>query len=372
MDTYEQLADFLDHLPGEFVRTESGVEMRILRRLFSEADAELAMHLTLIPENARVIARRAGLSAEEAQSRLDSMVQRGLITSLQASEGPIEYMATHFAVGFYEYQVASMDEDLARDLDEYLGQFPPETWQRAPQIRTIPVGQSIPTKLGVISYEQGESILEHSSRFRVSPCICRKKNHMLGKGCDKPLETCLGLDGVASMYERMGIGRAITKEDAYALLEQANEVGLVLQPDNTQNPSFICMCCGDCCGVLQIAKRHPQPASVLLSNFFALVDADLCSACGDCETRCQMEAIAVDNAYAVVDLDRCIGCGLCVSTCPDEAVALHEKPEHERIPVPANTQELYIDMLRARGLISTPGLVGMVVRSKVDRLLASF
>ena len=155
-----------------------------------------------------------------------------------------------------------------------------------------------------------------------------------------------------------------------AILQQASEAGLVLQPGNAQRAGFICCCCGDCCGVLQIAKRHPRPASILVSPFFAEVDDALCSACGDCEFRCQMEAIAVDNGYAVVDLDRCIGCGLCVTACPEEAVTLARKPAEAQPRIPATTAELYVEMLRARGVANTAGLVKMQIRSKVDRLRA--
>ena len=42
IDLYRQLARHLDRLPGGFPATESGVELRILRRLFSPQDAELA------------------------------------------------------------------------------------------------------------------------------------------------------------------------------------------------------------------------------------------------------------------------------------------------------------------------------------------
>jgi len=48
-DIYEKLAKHLDNLPGGFPRTDRGVEIRILRRLFTPADAKLAVHLTLIP-----------------------------------------------------------------------------------------------------------------------------------------------------------------------------------------------------------------------------------------------------------------------------------------------------------------------------------
>ncbi|RTZ98565.1 MAG: 4Fe-4S ferredoxin, partial [Deltaproteobacteria bacterium] len=42
-DIYEKLARHLDHLPAGFPATESGVELRILRRLFSEEEAGIAM-----------------------------------------------------------------------------------------------------------------------------------------------------------------------------------------------------------------------------------------------------------------------------------------------------------------------------------------
>jgi Na+-translocating ferredoxin:NAD+ oxidoreductase subunit B len=64
-DVYEALAEHLDTLPTGYPRTENGSEMRILRRLFTPQE-ELAIHLTIIPEEPRVIARRAGISVAEA------------------------------------------------------------------------------------------------------------------------------------------------------------------------------------------------------------------------------------------------------------------------------------------------------------------
>ena len=49
-DVYKKLAQHLDNLPGGFPPTETGVELRILRRLFTPEEAELAVHLNLIAE----------------------------------------------------------------------------------------------------------------------------------------------------------------------------------------------------------------------------------------------------------------------------------------------------------------------------------
>lgn len=101
-DVYERLAQHLDNLPAGFPRTESGVEIRILRRLFTPEDAELALHLTLIPEEPRVIAHRAKIPVEEAARRLEEMDKKGLIFSIHREGKPPQYQAQQFAVGFWE------------------------------------------------------------------------------------------------------------------------------------------------------------------------------------------------------------------------------------------------------------------------------
>lgn len=75
-DAYHQLAKHLDNLPSGYPRTDSGVEMRILHRLSSSEEAALALHLTLIPEEARVIARRAKIPIVETTRRLEEMEKR--------------------------------------------------------------------------------------------------------------------------------------------------------------------------------------------------------------------------------------------------------------------------------------------------------
>jgi MinD superfamily P-loop ATPase len=130
------------------------------------------------------------------------------------------------------------------------------------------------------------------------------------------------------------------------LLSRADDVGMVLQPQNTQDPAFICCCCGCCCGVLTSAKMLPRPAEYFDTNYYAEVNADLCTECGTCSDRCGMEAITYDEGVATVDLHRCIGCALCVSTCPDGAIQLFEK-DATKTP-PKNQDALYLKILMER------------------------
>ena len=85
--------------------------------------------------------------------------------------------------------------------------------------------------------------------------------------------------------------------------------------------------------------------------------------------RCQMEALKLEADGVLLDVDRCIGCGLCVSTCPAGSLTLVRKPHSEQREVPKDIIDTSIKLGRARGKITTPGLVKMMVKSKVDRII---
>ena len=371
-DIYEKLAKHLDNLPAGFPRTESGVEMRILRRLFTPEDAEFAMHLTLIPEEPRVIARRAKIPVNEAARRLEEIEKKGLIMGIHRENKSPLYMASHFAVGVWEGQVNKLDPELIQNFEEYLDTFMEHGfWGGTPQMRTIPVNKSIAIQNVVMPYERAEELVHSQKAFAVSNCICRQEKHVIGKGCNKPEESCLQFGWAADSVVRNGRGRAISMEEALAILQRAEEVGLVLQPNNAKDPVFICTCCGCCCGVLRSLKRYPEPASMVVSSFWASLNSDTCKGCGLCTKRCQMEALHLDNKKSVLDVNRCIGCGLCVSTCPTHSLSLVRKPKAKQPYVPKDIIKTSIRVGQARGKLGMSKLIGMQVRSKLDRLLAS-
>ncbi len=157
-----------------------------------------------------------------------------------------------------------------------------------------------------------------------------------------------------------GEAQPLTREETFALLDQAERDGMVLQPSNARDPIFICFCCGCCCGMLKAAKQFPRPAEYLQTNYHAVVDASLCAECGTCHGRCPMEALHAGDGATVVDLDRCIGCGACVPTCPSDAVTLRPKAR-ETVP-PKDTRALYGRIMKERfGLLGTATRIGKVL-----------
>lgn len=370
-DVYVRLARHLDNLPGGFPRTESGVELRILRRLFTPVDAELALCLTLLSEEPRVIARRARIPAEKAARQLETMEKKGLIYGIHIPGRIPLYMAQQFVIGIWEFQVNNLSPELIADFEEYRPHLlDAGTWQQVPQLRTIPVGEAIDAHVEVLAYERAEELVRAHTRFAVAPCICRREKRLAGEGCDKPLETCLAFGMAADFYERNGLGRAITKQEALDVLKRAETAGLVLSPGNSQKVMNICACCGCCCGVLRTVKEHPRPGRLIASAFVAQLNVETCADCGTCIERCQMEALTAGDGHVMLDVERCIGCGLCVTTCPTASLSLKRKPEEAQPAVPRNIVDATIRLGRARGKLSLPGMAALMVKSKVDRLLA--
>lgn len=370
-ELYRRLAKHLDDLPGGFPETESGVEIKILRKLFTPEDAEMALALSIIEEEPRVVAWRMGITAAEAEKRLDEMEKKGLIYGTRKAGQPPRYMASQFVVGIWEYQIGRLDIELIGYFEEYAPYLlDSRTWKKTPQLRTVPVGGSVGGDTEILSYEKAEELVRAQTKFTVTPCICRTEMEMIGEGCGKPKETCLSFGQGADFYQRIGRGRAITMEEALEVLKKADKAGLVLSPGNERDAVFICACCGCCCGVLKTLKKQPKPGRLVSSPFMAAVDKDPCIGCGICIRRCQMDAVKVADRKASIDEDRCIGCGLCVTTCPVKAISLIRKREDEQPYVPKTITQTFIRLGKDRGKLSNAKLVRMLVKSKVDRLSA--
>lgn len=369
-EIYQKLAVHLDNLPGGYASPDNEAGLRILQRLFTPQEAELAVYLTLIAETPGVIAHRANIKVLEAETRLEEMAQKGLIFRITSKTKPVRYMAAQFVVGIWEYQVNNLSPELVQDMEQLFEELIDfEVWQKAPQLRTIPIGESIEPDMQIMAYEQAEDLIRSQERITLAPCICRRERNMVGEGCDKPVETCISLGGGADFYLENGLGRRINQQQALDVLSLADDSGLVLQVSNSQKAAYICCCCGDCCAVLRNIKRHPQPARIASSPFQAQIDTEICDACATCEDRCQMGAVLV-NGTASIDKNRCIGCGLCVTTCPNDAIFLVRKPADEQVVIPESYAASLIHLGQTRGKLSNTELVKMMMKSRIDRLMA--
>jgi electron transport complex protein RnfB len=361
-DVYRRLQQHLDRMPVGFPATASGVELRLLRRLFTPEEAELALLLSAVPEPVGRIARRSGgRSADELARRLETMADKGLI--LAGGRGARRrFGKAPLAVGIYEMQVDRLTRELQQDFEQYAREaFGREfLGRRTTQMRTIPVNASFVPERQVGRYDDGRALLGSAEGpFAVLNCVCRQGQDLVGAPCRQTARrrVCLVIGAIARKAVELGSAQVVSREQALEMLERAERDGMVLQPSNTREPAFICFCCGCCCGVLKMAKQMPRPAEYLHSNYQAAVDAELCAECGTCEGRCPMEALHCGDGATRVDLDRCIGCGLCASTCSTGAMRLHPRPA-QAVP-PKSLGSLYTRITLERyGVVGTAAIVG--------------
>jgi len=345
------LAKILDSLPNGFPETESGIEIRILKKVYAADEAELFCDLKLHPETAEQIAERTGRPLEGLEDKLTSMAERGEVMGIDF-QGTKVFAMIPWVVGIYEFQINRLDREFCEMCEEYFKVIGPGLMRLEPRImQTVPIEEEIPARNQALPYHQVSQLVENGKSFRVNQCICKKEQGLMEHPCEKPNEVCLAISPVEGADFILDWGREITKEQALTMLREAEDAGLVHLTGNVASGhTFICNCCGCCCGVLRQINDFGME-TVVNSHYCAEIDPDECNACGVCaDERCQVHAIEEgDDAFQVLR-GRCIGCGLCVTTCPTEAIRLVHRPQEEISHTPESTDAWNEQRAAARGV----------------------
>lgn len=323
---YKKLAELLDQIPNGFPQTKSGVELKILAKLFKPEGAELASQLSSEPESSKSIADRLEKNEKEILAALIGMVKNGLI-GMKREKGGMSFYLIPFVVGFYELQNAKIDREFAELFEQYYKEaFHIMTMIKPSVHRIIPVEKTIPVGIDVMPYEKASTYLESAKSWGVLNCICRVQQNLIGKGCEHSVENCLVLSQREGAYDKTDSIRTITKNEALEILVKSHEEGLVHSTSNVQTDvTYICNCCTCSCGILRSIVEYGNMNSVASSDFYAVVNGYLCSGCAVCIDRCQFNALNMIDAISKVNRSLCVGCGLCVTTCTEEAISLMQK-----------------------------------------------
>jgi len=336
-DTYERLRTRLDEMATGYPATPSGSEFRILRQLFSEAEAEMFLAMEMKPESINEIAIRLHSDPSILAQRLEAMAKKGLIFRLR-EEDAVRYFPIPFIVGIYEFQLNNLSPELLKDISEYYLAGLGATFHglKTPHLRSIPINADITPDSPIAPYDDAAAIIKGKSRIAVAECFCRKAVALYGKTCSHPLETCLQFDSFADYYVDNGLARYISTDEALSILKRNEQEGLVIHILNSQKVEAMCACCSCCCGMLISLKLFPAPAREVKSNYICSLNQPLCTDCGLCVARCPVGALRVKDEKLQYKAQRCIGCGLCVTTCPAEALSLLKKSA-DKIYTPPET-----------------------------------
>jgi len=383
---YAELRRHLDSLPIGFPKSSSG--MRILKRLFSETEARVALGLDsgfrTASETEAVLGSRgisvAALVAEAGSADL------GTLLRAMASKGSIHRRGTNdsfalmpFVVGMYEMQIARLSREFTADTASYMreGYGLELLTTGTAQTRIIPIGAAIRPEHRIADYDEFREIIRGAGgKIAVLDCVCRRGADLAGKPCKATdrRELCMVFRDFADTVLREGWGKPLTEEAALELADLNQHEGLVMRPSNEREPQFLCACCGDCCGLIAVIKAMKRPADFVATNHRAAMHLEDCVACGACARLCPMEAIVMDAQSAQpgraprarVLESRCIGCGVCVSACKAGAIVLERLLRTHEPPL--NTEALMERLAATRPTLwrkvrlGVGGLLGIPVR----------
>ncbi len=348
-DSFERLADALDRLPNGFPRTASGVEILLLRKIFTPEQAAVAGRLTGTPEPVRALAERLSLTPREALHALLELAKRGLIWGSKGASGEALFRLAPFIVGIYEASADKVDHEMAHLFEDYMEQGGAAGLMRPlPALhRVVPAHGSVKSEW-ILPYDDVRAIFENAKAFGARDCICRVQQEALGhRRCSFPLKLCMNVSPAA----RPPRPDDMTQEQAIEMLKRTEELGLVHTVSNVVKGVFyVCNCCGCCCGILRGITQYGIRESVARANYSASIDGSTCSACGVCAQRCQVGAIAARDGAYTVDAERCIGCGLCSTGCPTGAATLSRRPGAQLVHPPEDFEAWERARLSSRGL----------------------
>ena len=351
-NVYKKLAERLDALPNGYPPAEDGAELRILEKLYTHEEADLASLLRLTKETPEEIANRLGIEKFEIRKLLKGMARKGLIAAGRTEAG-LGYGLLPFVVGIYEYQAGRIDKELATLFENYYKQAFADVLKVKPQVhRVIPIGESIDVDMEVRPFESASGLVNNAQAWGVLDCICRKQKELIGDPCEHPLDVCMTLSEVPSAFDKSPIIRALSKDEAQTTLQRAADAGLVHSvSNNKEGLHYICNCCTCSCGILRGMTEIGIANVVAHSSYLNQVDDLLCNGCETCVDHCQFNALEMgDDAIVEVSSLRCVGCGVCVPQCPTEALSMVMRPKEDLALPPETLKDWGIERAADRGI----------------------
>jgi len=207
---YQKLAKVLDTLPNGFPATESGTEIKLLKKIFRPQDAELFCDLRLSWETAQQIAERTGRPLDGLEDHLVKMRDLGQVFGVDIG-GVRIFKMLPWAFGIYEFQLPRMDRELAEMCEEYAKVSGEQFFKNKPQLmQVIPIEKEIQAVHEALPYEKVSGIIESGKSFMVQECICKKEQGLLDHPCSRPLEVCMAIAPIEGAFDKYDHGRKLS------------------------------------------------------------------------------------------------------------------------------------------------------------------
>ena len=315
---------------------------------------------------------RVGLTGKDCGRLLETLLDKGHITELEAGDSKHSLHIMSIFPGWFEhYLMSGADTPDRREFSRRVSAYfsaaqavPPDVLNmilkdvsphrsvataNPSSSRLIEVNRALPPQVSeVYPTHSVLALLEKlpdNETIAVGHCFCRQQRKLDGDPCrmHMPEEACIGLGPAAEHLIARNFGRRISKQEAIALIKEAEKKGAIHQAGRLvplkdfkvkYENDIICNCCWDCCGVIGNYSRGNIPFMLKSYYIAEMPDENACNGCGVCEEYCPVRAIAI-NEYGIARIDDklCCGCGLCVLHCPEQAVRLKPFERNVFLPV---------------------------------------
>ena len=326
----------LSYMP--VVVTDGMVEL--MKDFYSPEEAWLLLLMPLMPVSAKTIARLQFKNPAKVEKMLQDMVRRGLLIEF-TDDGVQKSQMAPFIPGVVEMTLMKGEDTpesrrYAKKMHDLLEESNSRILDKIDAMgssfaRVIPVNQGLANENQTLPYEDVRSIIEGARTFAITHCHCRTQKFLADeKVCDAPRDVCMSLDFAADFLIRAGIGRSVDRKTMLEKLDLAEKHNLVHMSDNSRSGfTFVCNCCGCCCGILTATTKLGRNAPVIKSSLIAEWDSKKCKDCGKCTRVCQVKGLSQINQVTIFSEERCLGCGECISTCPEKALRLIPREDWE-------------------------------------------
>lgn len=289
----------------------SDPEYRILAEVVTDEQADVAMACKVkVNRTLSEIAKRCGKSPEETKRILYELSSEGVVVRFTPPNSKEElFVLPIWVPGIMEMMVGNKAQVeahpvIARCFDEYTKKnarfMAPNLPVGMGVMRVIPVEKAINTNNEMKSYEELSYYIENAWKLAVTDCSCRRSRRLAGEGCGHlEKDMCIMLNRSADFQIETGHGHEISKEEAYAILQRAEDNGLIHEVSNidgTGEVNGICNCCECSCFSLRCGLLY-NSYDMLRSNYHAEVDHEKCAACGKCVENCQMNAVRLGQKH---------------------------------------------------------------------------
>jgi len=333
----------------------------LVEHIYTEEEASLIRHLRAFPgKTAAAVAAASHRPVEEVRPILERLAFEKFVLFSSDTGDKERYYLLPLMPGAFEAVLMRTSLDTLTDwhrrfaeLMEALyetGYFVDYAQHPASTVRYLPVGETIEAHPMALPSDRLEEVLDPYKVFAVGLCQCRMTQEIVGRGCGRSLENCVGFGDAAEILIRHDKMRQVEKREILEIKAEAAAAGM---------PSFIieiklgksnsgasCSCCGCCCGALRTISEFNMPGLIAPPHFIPKVDLTKCTYCARCAQACPMGAMVVDvkgKSYRHLT-ERCIGCGLCAVACDKQhAIQMEPTPQYREPPkslLPALLQTL--------------------------------